>query len=91
MSTKVLWKTVRKTTWAWQHVQTVLKGDHDLVRCRRCRSEVGLENQYRTKASVTLEFARKHFYKCVVGSTLLPDPVANAVTLPEPELFHGQV
>lgn len=90
MSTKVLWKAVRKTAWAWQHVQTVLTGDRDLVRYRRCRSETALENEYRTKSSVTLEFARKHFYKCVVGSTLLPDPVAPAADQVEAELFHGQ-
>lgn len=90
MSTKVLWKAVRKTTWAWQHVQTVLTGEQDLVRCRRCRTETVLMDQYRSKASITLEFARKHFYKCVVGSTLLPDPVAPAADQVEAELFHGQ-
>lgn len=47
-------------------------------------------DQYRSKASITLEFARKHFYKCVVGSTLLPDPVAPAADQVEAELFHGQ-
>lgn len=87
---KILWSKIRKTMWAWEHVQTYLSGDRDRVRCRRCATTADLLNEYRTKASIHREFARVHFYKCVVPNTALPEAVAASSEAVEPELFHGK-
>lgn len=88
---KILWSKVRKMMWAWEHVQTYLSGDRDRVRCRRCAATADLLNEYRTKTSVHLEVARKHFYKCVVPNTALSENAGiKAATEPAQELFHGQ-
>lgn len=72
-------------------IGVALSGDRDRVRCRRCAATADLLNEYRTKTSVHLEFARKHFYKCVVPNTALSENAGiKAATEPAQELFHGQ-
>jgi hypothetical protein len=82
------WRKVRKHSWAWEHVAITVAGKADIVTCRRCRDSQPLVNEYRSRAQIGLEFARVHYYRCVVPSTALPENTASpAEVVTESPLF----
>lgn len=83
----MLWSRVKKFSYAWEHVKVVLTGEKDYVRCRRCYEVEPLANDYRTKQQVHLEFAKRHFYRCVEPVTALPEQRAAAVVVMEESLY----
>lgn len=61
--TRVMWRAAKKKKQSWAHVEVSLSGERDLCRCNLCNLEFGLEVGGRSRESVLLEIARKHFYK----------------------------
>jgi hypothetical protein len=60
---RIMWREAKKKSSGFNHVRISITGANDTATCILCEVQVELDVVDRTKESVALETARKHYYK----------------------------
>jgi hypothetical protein len=60
---RTLWREAKKRQQAFAHIKIDLSGKHDRATCVLCEKTAPLETSGRSRQSLLLEVARKHYYK----------------------------